>query len=144
MPSVFAGDNHTKRYYLATSRELKRLDAVSRAPIFTWFQETLGGLSTIRAFRHQDSFSTNLRKRLDDNQKCYMAGIDVNRWLAIRLELIGSLIILITSSLALSKLIWWGGVDAGLVGMVLSYCLSVTGALNWLVRSASEVEQNIV
>jgi ATP-binding cassette subfamily C (CFTR/MRP) protein 1 len=46
--------------------------------------------------------------------------------------------------LSLVKLLWLGGVDAGLVGMVLSYCLSVSGALNWMVRSASEVEQNIV
>lgn len=35
-------------------------------------------------------------------------------------------------------------VDAGLVGLVMSYVISVTGALNWVVRSASEVEQNIV
>jgi ATP-binding cassette, subfamily C (CFTR/MRP), member 1 len=66
------------------------------------------------------------------------------RWLAIRLEFIGSLIILMVASLALVNLLWIGGVDAGLVGMVLSYCLSVSGALNWMVRSASEVEQNIV
>jgi ATP-binding cassette subfamily C (CFTR/MRP) protein 1 len=66
------------------------------------------------------------------------------RWLAIRLETIGSFIILLVAVLSLSKLLWFGGVDAGLVGMVLSYCLSVSGALNWMVRSASEVEQNIV
>lgn len=68
----------------------------------------------------------------------------INRWLAIRLEFIGSVIILLVAILSLAKLLWFGGVDAGLVGMVLSYCLSVSGALNWMVRSASEVEQNIV
>jgi len=57
----------------------KRLDAVTRAPIFTWFQETLSGLSTIRAFRHQDLFILNLQKRLDRNQMQYMASTDVNR-----------------------------------------------------------------
>lgn len=36
------------RYYLATSRELKRLDAVSRSPIFSFFGETLAGLPVIR------------------------------------------------------------------------------------------------
>ncbi|PVG00760.1 putative YCF1-vacuolar ABC transporter [Serendipita vermifera] len=131
-------------YYLATSRELKRLDAITRAPIFTWFQETLSGLSTIRAFRHQNLFILNLEKRLDRNQMQYIASINVNRWLAIRLEFIGSLIVLLVAVLSLVKLLWLGGVDAGLVGMVLSYCLSISGALNWMVRSASEVEQNIV
>jgi len=66
------------------------------------------------------------------------------RWLAIRLEFIGSIIIFLVAIMSLTKLLWFGGVDAGLVGMVLSYCLSVSGALNWMVRSASEVEQNIV
>lgn len=41
------------KYYLATSRELKRLDAVSKSPIFSWFSESLNGLSTIRAFGSQ-------------------------------------------------------------------------------------------
>jgi len=35
-------------YYLSTSRELKRLDAVSRSPIFSFFGETLAGLAVIR------------------------------------------------------------------------------------------------
>lgn len=35
-------------------------------------------------------------------------------------------------------------IDSGLVGLLMTYTISVTGSLNWLVRSASEVEQNIV
>jgi hypothetical protein len=36
------------RYYLNTSRELKRLDAVSRSPIFSFFGESLAGVAVIR------------------------------------------------------------------------------------------------
>jgi ATP-binding cassette, subfamily C (CFTR/MRP), member 1 len=151
-----------RRYYLASSRELKRLDAVSRSPIYAWFSESLAGLSTIRAFNQQLVFIAKNENYLDRNQMCYLPSTSVNRWLAVRLELVGATIILVTVLLAVTALITTG-VDAGLVGLVLSYALSTTGSLvsvpmnmryyhypfahksqNWLVRSASEVEQNIV
>ncbi|THH19236.1 hypothetical protein EW146_g1884 [Bondarzewia mesenterica] len=130
-------------YYLATSRELKRLDAVSRSPIFAWFSESLNGVSTIRAFDQQAVFSANNERRIDRNQMCYLPSISVNRWLAIRLEFVGAAIILVAATLSMIGLITTG-VDAGLVGLVLSYALNTTTSLNWVVRSASEVEQNIV
>lgn len=52
----------------------------------------------------------------------------MNRWLAIRLELVGAIIILVASALALIALITTG-VDAGLVGLVLSYGLNTTSSL---------------
>ena len=76
------------RYYLATSRELKRLDAVSRSPVFTWFSETLSGVSTIRAYGQQSRFIANNEARLDRNMACYMPAQSVNRWLAVRLLLL--------------------------------------------------------
>ncbi|KIK17829.1 hypothetical protein PISMIDRAFT_110603 [Pisolithus microcarpus 441] len=130
-------------YYLATSRELKRLDAVSRSPIFAWFSESLAGLSTIRAFDHQPIFIANNARRLDRNQICYLPSVSINRWLAVRLEFVGSVIILCAALFAVVAVVR-SNVDAGLVGLVLSYALNTTGALNWLVRSASEVEQNVV
>ncbi|TFK18058.1 metal resistance protein YCF1 [Coprinopsis marcescibilis] len=131
------------KYYLATSRELKRLDAVSRSPIFAWFSESLAGLSTIRAFNQQTVFSSINHDRVDRNQICYLPSISVNRWLAIRLEFVGAVILFVVALLSVSALITTG-VDAGLVGLVISYALNTTSSLNWVVRSASEVEQNIV
>jgi len=116
------------RYYLATSRELKRLDAVSRSPIFAWFSESLNGLSTIHAFRQQTIFTQNNHFRIDRNQICYLPSISVNRWLAVRLEFVGALIILTVSLLAMAALITTG-VNAGLVGLVLSYALNTTSSL---------------
>jgi ABC-type multidrug transport system fused ATPase/permease subunit len=62
---------------------------------------------------------------------------------AVRLELLGSCIVLAAAIFSLVALVTTG-VDAGLVGLVLSYGLSTTQSLNWVVRSASEVEQNLV
>jgi ATP-binding cassette, subfamily C (CFTR/MRP), member 1 len=116
------------RYYLATSRELKRLDAVTRSPIFAWFSESLAGLSTIRAFNQQSVFIGANLKRVDHNQICYLPSVSVNRWLSMRLELLGALIILTVAFLAVSALVTTG-VDAGLVGLVLSYALNTTSSL---------------
>ena len=116
------------RYYLNTSRELKRMDAVSRSPIFAWFSESLNGLSTIRAFGQQSIFIVNHRKRVDANQICYLPSVSVNRWLAVRLEFVGTSIIFVVSILSLVALITTG-VDAALVGLVLSYALNTTSSL---------------
>ncbi|KAJ7767456.1 multidrug resistance-associated ABC transporter [Mycena maculata] len=131
------------KYYLATSRELKRLDAVSRSPIFAWFSESLAGVSTIRSFNQQPIFIQANQRHIDRNQICYLPSISVNRWLSVRLEIVGSVVILMVALLAMVALITTG-VDAGLVGLVLSYAMNATSSLNWVVRSASDVEQNIV
>lgn len=116
------------RYYLATSRELQRLNAVSRSPILSWFSESLNGLSTIRAFGQQAIFTEINERRVDRNQMCYLPSTTVNRWLAVRLEFIGASIIFISSLLAVGTLMT-SGVDAGLVGLVLSYALNTTSSL---------------
>ncbi|TFY62797.1 hypothetical protein EVJ58_g3647 [Rhodofomes roseus] len=131
------------RYYLATSRQLKRLEATSRSPVFIWFSETLDGLSTIRTFNQQSIFITGLRDKLDLNQACYILSVTVNRWLAVRLEFVGATVILVAAVSALFTL-GINGVNAGLVGFVLSFASNITVSLSWLVRSASEVERNAV
>ncbi|GAA5903406.1 hypothetical protein JCM6882_006539 [Rhodosporidiobolus microsporus] len=131
-------------YYLATSRELKRLDATTKSPIFASFQETLGGVSTVRAYRQTERFIAENEGRIDRNNEPAFASITANRWLAIRLEFIGSIIIATSAFLAVFTLVRTRSLDASLVGLMLSYALSTTQSLNWIVRSATEVETNIV
>ena len=55
--------------YLRSSVELKRLESVSRSPIFQHFGETLNGVSTIRAYGDEQRFiRENLRKINDNNR----------------------------------------------------------------------------
>lgn len=72
---------------------------------------------------------------------CYYPSIIANRWLAVRLEMVGNLIILFA---ALFAILSRDTMDAGMVGLSVSYALQITQTLNWLVRMTSEVETNIV
>ncbi|RHZ60075.1 hypothetical protein Glove_359g25 [Diversispora epigaea] len=136
--------SYIQSYYLATSRELKRLDSLTRSPIYAHFQETLGGVITIRAYGQSERFCRENEIRLDENQKSYYPSISCNRWLAVRLEFLGSLIIFGAAILSVFTVLTTHYVDEGLVGLSVSYALSVTQALNWAVRQFCEIETNII
>lgn len=135
---------YIQRYYLRTSRELKRLDSVSRSPIYAHFQESLSGISTIRAYRQQRRFSLENEWRMDANLRAYFPSISANRWLAVRLEFLGSVIILAAAGFSIISVASNSGLSAGLVGLAMSYALQITQSLNWIVRQTVEVETNIV
>ncbi|XP_052568820.1 ATP-binding cassette sub-family C member 2 isoform X3 [Peromyscus californicus insignis] len=128
-------------FYVATSRQLRRLDSVTRSPIYSHFSETVSGLPVIRAFEHQQRFLTCSEGRIDTNQKCVFSWITSNRWLAVRLELVGNLIVFCS---ALLLVIYKNSLTGDTVGFVLSNALNITQTLNWLVRMTSEAETNIV
>lgn len=135
---------YIQRYYLRTSRELKRLDSISRSPIYAHFQESLGGITTIRAYRQQRRFALENEWRVDANLRAYFPSINANRWLAVRLEFIGSFIIFAAASFAIISVATGSGLSAGMVGLAMSYALQITQSLNWIVRQTVEVETNIV
>ncbi|XP_077843260.1 multidrug resistance-associated protein 1 isoform X9 [Macaca mulatta] len=130
-----------QRFYVASSRQLKRLESVSRSPVYSHFNETLLGVSVIRAFEEQERFIHQSDLKVDENQKAYYPSIVANRWLAVRLECVGNCIVLFA---ALFAVISRHSLSAGLVGLSVSYSLQVTTYLNWLVRMSSEMETNIV
>nr|XP_027325123.2 multidrug resistance-associated protein 1 isoform X5 [Anas platyrhynchos] len=130
-----------QRFYVATSRQLKRLESVSRSPVYSHFNETLLGVSVIRAFEEQKRFIKQNDMKVDENQKAYYPSIVANRWLAVRLEFVGNCIVLFA---ALFAVIARNKLSPGLVGLSVSYSLQITAYLNWLVRMSSELETNIV
>ncbi|XP_022835138.1 multidrug resistance-associated protein 1 isoform X3 [Spodoptera litura] len=130
-----------QRFYVATSRQLKRLESVSRSPIYSHFGESITGASTIRAYGVSERFVEESERGVDHNQSCYYPSCIANRWLAVRLEMIGNLIIFFSAMFAVLNR---DTISAGLVGLSVSYALQITQTLNWLVRMTSEVETNIV
>lgn len=73
----------TQRFYVSTSRQLKRLESVSRSPIYSHFQETLNGASSIRAYGVQHRFIKDSERRVDENQACYYPNVVSNRFVPL-------------------------------------------------------------
>ncbi|XP_078610231.1 multidrug resistance-associated protein 1-like isoform X2 [Branchiostoma floridae x Branchiostoma japonicum] len=130
-----------QRFYLATSRQLKRIESISRSPIYSHFGETVQGTSTIRAYGRGQQFFFQNQAKVDENHMAYYPTIVSNRWLALRLEFLGNCIVLFAGLFAV---IGRENLSPGIVGLSITYALQITQTLAWVVRQTSEVETKIV
>eukprot|EP01027_Heterolobosea_sp_BB2_P005362 GEZU01008213.1.p1 GENE.GEZU01008213.1~~GEZU01008213.1.p1 ORF type:complete len:1468 (-),score=330.07 GEZU01008213.1:1647-6050(-) len=126
-----------QHFYRKTSRELKRLESISRSPIYSFFQEIVGGISTVRAYKMQESLSSRHFTNVDDNQRVFFYSVAANRWLGIRLEFISSVVLLFAALLCVAGRNY---LEPGLAGLALTNALAIAGVLNWFVRMAVEAE----
>lgn len=133
-----------QKYYICVQRELKRLVSISRSPIFAHFQESLTGVETIRSYRQSDRFIYMNNANVDFNLRSLFMLRSINRWLSVRLQFIGSIIIWTSSSMLIYKSTTTSPVSAGMAGFVMSYALQITDSLKTMVRMSAEVEANIV
>ena len=128
-------------FYVSTSRQLRRLESVSRSPIYSHFGESITGVATIRAFGRERDFMRMSEEKVDTNQVAYYPSIMTNRWLAIFLEFLGNLVTLGTAMFIILRP---GSFNSSQVGLVITYSLNITQSLNWLVRITADIENNIV
>ena len=140
-PSVFVYVRILKRF-IRSNRETKRLDSISKSPIFQHFTETLNGLKTIASYDCISEYQDENRSRVDVNTRTTFSNLACNRWLAIRLELLGNFICALTVMLAVvSKLSFHANNSSvGLLSLGITYSLSITQQLNFLVRQISDLE----
>ncbi|XP_068254004.1 ATP-binding cassette sub-family C member 10 isoform X3 [Nyctibius grandis] len=132
-----------QRYYRRTSRELKRLYSVTLSPIYTHFSETLSGLNSIRAMRATQRFELENQLCLEQNQRCLFASNTATQWLDIRLQMIGVTVVTAIAGIAIIQHQKQLG-NPGLVGLALSYALSVTNLLSGLISSFTLTESMMV
>lgn len=127
-----------------------------RSPLISHFSESLDGVTSIRAYRVQQRFTLDSESRLDTQLRAYYHNVAANRsalrrchhvhvlssrWLAVRLEFVGNFIV---TSAAAFAVLNRHSLDPGLGAMSISYALTITQTLNWMVRMTSERETAVV
>ncbi|XP_058820088.1 ATP-binding cassette sub-family C member 2-like isoform X2 [Topomyia yanbarensis] len=126
-------------YHLETSRQLKHLEADSISPLILHFNESREGRSTIRAYRQEDWFLSDFMTIVDRHQHYSNLYLASSRWLGVRLEIIGSVVIYFVTMLAVQNQATTG---ASNVGVSISYALRLIPLLNALVRVSALLEEN--
>eukprot|EP00742_Colponemidia_sp_Colp-10_P011707 GILJ01013047.1.p1 GENE.GILJ01013047.1~~GILJ01013047.1.p1 ORF type:complete len:1349 (-),score=259.23 GILJ01013047.1:185-4231(-) len=126
-----------QRYYRKTSVEVQRLDNISRSPIYSHFSETLEGTATIAAYGAQQRFILENEKLIDTNNSAQWMAQEIIRWLGLRLEALGILILFLA---AILSIVARSTIAPALAGMALTYSLQLSSLMNWFVRMSSEVE----
>eukprot|EP01117_Protostelium_nocturnum_P005317 TRINITY_DN1935_c0_g2_i1.p1 TRINITY_DN1935_c0_g2~~TRINITY_DN1935_c0_g2_i1.p1 ORF type:complete len:1401 (-),score=492.82 TRINITY_DN1935_c0_g2_i1:3171-7373(-) len=129
------------KFYLASTREMKRLDSLTKSPIYAQFSETLSGCNTICSFKEEGTFIGRNFNKTDTNNEAFFAFATSMRWLGFRLDMLG---MSVTSFAAAFAIIQRDQMDPGNVGLMLSYCLNLIALFNMLVRNLTDAESQMV
>ncbi|XP_047431165.1 ATP-binding cassette sub-family C member 9 isoform X2 [Mugil cephalus] len=128
-----------QKYFRVASKDLQDLDDSTQLPLLCHFSETAEGLTTIRAFRHEARFKQRMLELTDTNNTAYLFLSAANRWLEVRTDYLGAVIVLTAAGASIWSL-RYNNPAGGLVGLGLTYALTVTNYLNWVVRNLADLE----
>lgn len=127
------------KFYIPTASQLKRMESVTRSPVFNHFSETVTGASVIRAYKVQERFRDESANRVDRNMEPYYINFSSSRWLGVRLEFLGNCLVLGATLFSI-----FSDLNGAIVGLSITYALQATGILNLLVVNFSDLANNIV
>lgn len=128
---------YLRSYYMKTSREVKRIEGISRSPLFGHFSTTLLGLDTIRAFGVEEVFTDQMNSYQDAHTRAWFTFISTSAWLSFRLDI---LCVIFISFVALVSPALKSSLSAGVVGLTLSYAIKISGVFQQCVKQSAEVE----
>jgi len=123
-----------------TYRRSQRLDAILRSSLYSHFSESLSGIATIRAYREEGRFLKENRDWVDIENRAYWLTVTNQRWLGLRLDFLGMLLVLSVSMLTVGTRFT---VSPAKTGVALSYILSIQQAFGFMIRQLAEVENDM-
>ncbi|KAF2457222.1 ABC transporter type 1, transmembrane domain-containing protein [Lineolata rhizophorae] len=128
------------KFYINSSRDLKRLESVQRSPLYQQFGETLSGMTTIRAYGDERRFVRENLTRINTHNRPFIYLWAANRWLAFRVDVVGAMVSFFAGVFVLLSV---GKIDAGAAGLAMTYAVTFTENVLWFVRLYASNEQNM-
>jgi ATP-binding cassette subfamily C (CFTR/MRP) protein 4 len=129
-----------RQKYIVCQREIKRIDATSKSPIYSDFSATLEGLETLRAYDLKQKATASFERQVDRNSRAWFSFLMVSRWIGVRLDAESTVVVVFVAFLSV---VLRNSIDVGLIGFALTYALSLSGLLQWCARQSAEVEAHL-
>ncbi|CAF4159510.1 unnamed protein product, partial [Rotaria sordida] len=128
-------------YYAPCSRDLRRLESITRSPVYSYLTSTIHGLKVIRSYHAEYMCSIEFFSHLDDNTRANHLIFATNRWAALRFDWVAlSFIGLVTIFSMIARITGYRYLSTADIAMTFSYSLSLMGVLQWMIRSSVDVE----
>ncbi|EDR07940.1 multidrug resistance-associated ABC transporter [Laccaria bicolor S238N-H82] len=128
------------KIYGQTSRDMRRLDSVTRSPLYSMYGETISGVTILRAFGASSKFLRDMLRCVDTNANPFYWMWGVNRWLSVRFNLLSAGVVGATAVVCLIT----PSISASLAGFALAFASTITNDLLFMVRRFVGLEQSMV
>ena len=143
IPTVLLGmlSYPIRMYYVRTSRDLNRLDAIFRSPVYQKLTETFEGLITIRAFKLEQKCEEQYLRYMRDSVACRFLVFYAIRILGFGLDFFSNLYITCICVVLIESP--KGTIPGGDAGLILSQSLMMMGLFQYCMRMSSELENQM-
>ncbi|XP_043594439.1 ATP-binding cassette sub-family C member 4-like isoform X2 [Bombus pyrosoma] len=143
IPIVFLGTVFywIRKVFLRTSKNIKRMEGMTRSPVFTHLNATLNGLSTIRAYCAQDILRKEFDKLQDVHTSTVYMYIVASTGFGFSLDVF---CFVFTSLVIFSFLLLQQTFSGGEVGLAITQVMAMTGMIQWGMRQNAEVENQMM
>ncbi|XP_063918456.1 probable multidrug resistance-associated protein lethal(2)03659 isoform X3 [Zophobas morio] len=125
--------------YLSTSRELKRLEAISRSPVYSHLTESLHGLETIRVFEKNTQQKQTFERFIDNNTAVFYLYISIATTFRFWLSLFCSFYV----TLVTASCFWGAKIYGGNLGLIITQATNLAEQINWGMIQWSEFENEM-
>ena len=123
--------------YLNVSREIKRLESVTKSPVYVLLSESVQGLSVIRSFQQENRMMLECCKRVDVMNRCYFYLWTCNRWLNFRTQMLSTLV---CGFVGLFCVLYYKSLTGTAAGMALMFSIELGDNITFFVRQYADVQ----
>ncbi|XP_044751379.1 probable multidrug resistance-associated protein lethal(2)03659 [Coccinella septempunctata] len=129
-----------RMFYIVTSRNIKRIESITRSPVYSHTNTSVSGLTTIRAFKAQDLLKKEFDSIQDRHSCAWFLFLASNRCFGYWLDVICVSFVTLSTYILI---FFSDNIYGGDVGLIFNQFVGLLIFLQWGMRQWSELENQM-